>query len=1523
MINLKFLFAALALLLALALAPSAWATPWTSTAAGGAWNVASTWVPNSGTPAAGDTVTIATTGGNSVTLVSGYTIPAGVTINAGAILDANGYTLTNNGNFSNSGTFKNGSSTPLLFFTVSNAVYNFVPGASPISVAVYGGGGGGGGAGGSGGEGAGGGGGGCANSSGLTVGSTTTYSVTVGGGGAFGAGSGGASGKAGGTSSFSGTGITTMSATGGQPGAGSTSAVASGGASGGSGTGGTTANLTGGAGGAGSGSGTTGLGGSGGGCAGPASSPSGNGSAGSGTTGGAGGSGVSPFPNGGTGGAGKNGPGNGGGYPGAAGGGAGYNGSARNAGSGSAGLVAIAFPLPPTISTPTQASLGTTTATLGATVTAQGGGTISEYGVVLALGSVTTTPTIANTKISNPNALTINTPYTVSASSLSVNSQYYYGGYVISSAGTVYSTYDNFWTLANQPTTPTVNGATVNTLNVTLGGSDGNPSGTLYAIKETTSGDYVNHTTGALQGSADWQTAATWNPGGAARTVTGLNSGQTYTFGVYAQNGAATPVVTSISTTASLATSSSATAPAVSSSAASSITTTTATLNGNVTADGGATVTDRGFVYNTSSGVTISDNKTVAAEGATGTGAITLGLASLGVNQQYFFKTYAINSVGTTLSTEQNVWTLANPPTAPTVAAPASNKNNSLNVTIGSSDGNPGTTTYAISVSPTVGGNSWVQANGTVGASAVYQTASAWGAGNTVTVTGLSSGTAYTFAVQAKNGGGTTTSSTAASPVSTTYYKYVSRASGDWNDFNTWSVDRGDGNLVNAASGEVPSIGNGTNVVIAGPYTVTVATTASGSNVTVNATGILVANATLTLVGTTIITGTYKHNIDGGTIPSATWAAGSTCEINGVVNTLPTSLAQTFGNITWNCTGQSIAVTLSPTAIVGNLWIKSTASPSGSVILNANVGANLQVDAGAALSASTTRTITGTTIINGALSLTGTGLKTFTGNVTINTGGSIIASVNAVPFAFGGDLTIIGGTFTAFGNPNISIAGSLSNTSGGTFNPSNGKYTFSGTGKNFVGTLTFGGTSSGSFTVTGTYENDGTLTVPVSPLTVTSPGVLSNNGTITATTALTGTGGLIQLANSTLNLGGTIDTLTLTATASGNTVNYTGAAQTVLGTTYANLTLSGSAAKTLGANTTVNGTFTRGGTTASLNLGSGPFTLTYGALATLKYAGSALQTAQSTEFPGTVGAPPNVEIANTNGVKLNTAKIISGTLTVDANTTLDFNSQAMTVGGTSLSSSGALTMEVVNTAGVFTGSKLTQTAGTLTYAGNLTVTATGDALASGNSIPLFVPPGTPSGWFSSLTLPPLSSGLAWNTNGLATSGNLAVYTFTTTPLAFDMVQNTTANVSALKMDAQANSSFGAHAVAVSGASHGTASISAGALTYTPTANYVGADNFTVTYSDGQNTQTMLVTVTVNDQNVGPTITPVNAGGFGSFTASGIPNHTYTVQIATSLSPANWADYDTNVPAVANGVISYTDPVSITAHGGTVYYRLKQ
>ncbi len=182
------------------------------------------------------------------------------------------------------------------------------------------------------------------------------------------------------------------------------------------------------------------------------------------------------------------------------------------------------------------------------------------------------------------------------------------------------------------------------------------------------------------------------------------------------------------------------TAPTVTSAAATSVSLTGATFNGNVTSDGGSSITERGFVYKTTSDVAISDNKT-AVSGTTGT--YTLDLATLSVNTRYYFKSYAINAFGTTLSSdEQNFWTLANVPSAPTVNNPTTT---TLDVSL-SVNSNPPMTEFAIHET-TVG--LYVQANGSLGVTAVWQTASTWG---TKTVTGLSQNTAYTFLAKARNG---------------------------------------------------------------------------------------------------------------------------------------------------------------------------------------------------------------------------------------------------------------------------------------------------------------------------------------------------------------------------------------------------------------------------------------------------------------------------------------------------------------------------------------------------------------------------------------------------------------------------------------------------------------------------------------------------------------------------------------------------------------------------------------------------
>ena len=216
---------------------------------------------------------------------------------------------------------------------------------------------------------------------------------------------------------------------------------------------------------------------------------------------------------------------------------------------------------------------------------------------------------------------------------------------------------------------------------------------------------------------------------------------------------------------------------------------------------------------------------------------------------------------------------------------------------------------------------------------------------------------------------------------------------------------------------------------------------------------------------------------------------------------------------------------------------------------------NLEVVAGTLELADSVSTVTGTTLVdNGAtISLTNaTGLKTFTGNVTIASGGHWTEGAVAVAVTYAGNLTN-NGTYTA--------------TTG------SGVHTFSS------GTCALSGTLAiPSVSISGTCTNANALTVAT---LLTIAGTLTNNGTVTATASLAGAGTFVQGTAGTLEIGALSGISHFNAAAAGNTVNYTGAGQIIKdpdqGTahTYSNLGLSGSGVKNAtGANLIVGQTLT-------------------------------------------------------------------------------------------------------------------------------------------------------------------------------------------------------------------------------------------------------------------------------------------------------------------------------------------------------------
>ncbi len=340
---------------------------------------------------------------------------------------------------------------------------------------------------------------------------------------------------------------------------------------------------------------------------------------------------------------------------------------------------------------------------------------------------------------------------------------------------------------------------------------------------------------------------------------------------------------------------------------------------------------------------------------------------------------------------------------------------------------------------------------------------------------------------------------------------------------------------------------NGTFTAGTGVHTFTTnAQALSGSlsipNVTVI--GITLTNNNNLTVGTALagtggLTQTSNAVLNlGGTATITTLTATANpnlVEYNGAAQTLKVTA---YHHLTFSGSG---AKTLGAvTTVAGDVIVNGTATATTGAALT--IGGNLEVNTGAAFATGNTNTwtlsVAGITAISGTLTLANTGAKTFTGDVTINNGG----------------------TWNETGNAPINYTSNLQND--GIYTANNGIHTFSGTATTISGANVV---TIPNLTITGTTTNDGTLTV---------------------STALAGTGTLTNGVNATLNISGTSLITGLSATNNPNIVNYNGTAQTVKAGVYHNLILSNNNTKTFAGAITINGNFSMTGT-AVANLGTG------------------------------------------------------------------------------------------------------------------------------------------------------------------------------------------------------------------------------------------------------------------------------------------------------------------------------------------------
>ena len=283
----------------------------------------------------------------------------------------------------------------------------------------------------------------------------------------------------------------------------------------------------------------------------------------------------------------------------------------------------------PTITTSSATNISYTSATVGGNVTSHGGAGVTERGVVY---STSQNPTTDNTKITSGSGLGV---FTCIISGLNENTTYYVRAYAVNPKGTAYGEEKSFTTKAIVvPTIITSSATNISYTSATVGGNvtdDGGASiterGIVYSTSQHPTIDDSKISSGSGLGTYTCK-------------LTELQDGVTYYVRAYAVNSKAIAYGEEISFATKAIVK-----PSITTGSAKNISSTSATVDGNVTSDGGASVTERGVVYSTNQNPTI-ENSIVTSGG--GLGAFTCQLTELQSGVTYYARSYATNKKGTT-----------------------------------------------------------------------------------------------------------------------------------------------------------------------------------------------------------------------------------------------------------------------------------------------------------------------------------------------------------------------------------------------------------------------------------------------------------------------------------------------------------------------------------------------------------------------------------------------------------------------------------------------------------------------------------------------------------------------------------------------------------------------------------------------------------------------------------------------------------------------------------------------------------
>ncbi len=310
---------------------------------------------------------------------------------------------------------------------------------------------------------------------------------------------------------------------------------------------------------------------------------------------------------------------------------------------------------PPPASLATVLTLGaslvsSSSATLGGNVTANGGANVNERGVVYATSSNPTISTGTKVIIGAGNGT-----YSQNITGLTASTTYHVRAYAINSVGTSYGADSTFITTSVPsiaPTVSTTSPSLIGITNATLGGNVSD-SGTA-----TVSERGIVYATTANPTTSNTKVQIGSGIGSFSQNITGLTASTTYHVRAYAINSVGTSYgADSTFTTTSVPS----IAPTVSTASASLIGINNATLGGNVSDSGTATVSERGIVYATTANPTTSNTKVQIGSGI---GSFSQNITGLTASTTYHVRAYAINSVGTSYGADSTFTTSASTPVA-------------------------------------------------------------------------------------------------------------------------------------------------------------------------------------------------------------------------------------------------------------------------------------------------------------------------------------------------------------------------------------------------------------------------------------------------------------------------------------------------------------------------------------------------------------------------------------------------------------------------------------------------------------------------------------------------------------------------------------------------------------------------------------------------------------------------------------------------------------------------------------------